>query len=129
MPPATKGIKKSTSDRNRRRKKTVSSIIKQGFIASEPCFRCIEKDLVCIVLEDGHCSQCVSVAMEGSCDSACDGPIKSVVTLMEKEAELEKELAIIAELSAKATRLSKIIKLLETKLRKEINALHPQSAS
>lgn len=123
MPKSSKVIKKSTSDRARRRKKTVSSISSLGFIASKPCFRCIERNLDCIVLQDGHCSECVSATMDKLCDSESSGPIRSVVELNKKKNEMDKELKVLAAASAKVARLSKQIKLLESKSRDEISRM------
>jgi hypothetical protein len=129
MPKSSKVIKKSTSARIRRRQKTSSSIFLQGSFASEPCYRCVENNRNCVCIEDGRCVECVLIAMEQKCDAKIEGPLRSVRELVEKKAELERELQIIAESSAKAARLSKVIKSLEARSKRETIALTDELVS
>jgi hypothetical protein len=116
------GIKKrSNSSRTVRRRKLSSSIVVFGSFSYEPCQRCRQYELDCIVMEEGRCSQCVSTGNERSCD-AC-GPSHVVRKYLEEKEILKGLQKEMAELSAKIVRQTKVVDHLEAKSLQEAKDL------
>ena len=128
-------VQKSFPSRSNRRLAQSAKISLHGFLSLLSCSRCLTKGLSCICIKSGFCSECVRSGMSGKCNAEGYSKVDRVLMAQRKEFDkaleesaLAQEAAVdanrkAAAASAKAARLAKVVRSLESRSKEELDEI------